>query len=508
VLTVIREAAASLILADSSVFGDMKAVRELMPELKKLKWIQTDKVSNQGNLSLREVQITPDQLALIQFTSGSTGTPKGVMISHENLVHNCSLLHRCGITSDDIGVSWTPVYHDMGLIFGMLTPIYCEFPMTVMTPLDFLLKPVRWLQEISDLKATITCAPNFAYDLCARKVTNEQLAGLDLRSLTVATVSAEPVRAESLQRFNEKFASCGFTPKAFHPAYGMAESTLVVVADGIRMKHPVTLTVDKSSLEQNKIVEIFGRPEKPGTELVSSGQEICEMRIEIVEPETGMILPDGMIGEVWVAGPSVAKGYWNMPDETNREFNAYLSEKKEGPFLKTGDLGFKKKNEIFITGRLKDMIIIHGRNYYPQDIERAVELADAPIRPGCAAAFSIDHDGEEKVVVIAEVERRHKFSNPGGIVKAVQLRVVSVLPGFDPNSPVDFEAEEAIKSIRKQVWEVNELTLHSVVLIAAGSIPKTSSGKIQRKAAREAFIRSDLKIVHVWSDDLKKQIAA
>ena len=504
ILTVIRESDAGLVMSDAPVFSDMKSVRELMPELKSLGWIQTDQISNaeMGHCILGKPSM--DQLALIQFTSGSTGAPKGVMISHGNLSHNCSLIQRCGTTENDIGVSWTPIYHDMGLIFGMMYPIYSGFPMTLMSPLDFLMKPLRWLQEISDLQATVTSAPNFAYDLCARKVTDEQLQTIDLSSVTMANVGAEPVRAESLNRFSQKFATCGFNPNAFQQAYGMAESTLVIVSDETRLKPPVLLTVDKSALEENRIETQIPNPASVTT-LVGSGQAMFEMRVEIVDPATLQKVADGQIGEIWAAGPSVAKGYWKMPEETQRDFNAHLADTGEGPFLRTGDLGVKSGGQIFITGRIKDMIIVHGKNYYPHDIENAVETANAPVRPGCVAAFAIEEGGEEKIVVVAEVERRHKMSAPG-LANAVQLRVKSVLPGFEPNAPVEFDKNSAVQMIRKNVTENCEITLHAVVLIEAGSIPKTSSGKIQRRATKAAYLKNELKEVHSWkaSEILRK----
>jgi acyl-CoA synthetase (AMP-forming)/AMP-acid ligase II len=496
ILTVIRESDAGLVISDSPVFSDMKSVRELMPELKTLGWVLTDQIANAETSGGISRQAPMDQLALIQFTSGSTGAPKGVMISHGNLAHNCSLIHRCGTTPDDIGVNWTPVYHDMGLIFGMMYPIFSGFPMTLMSPLDFLMKPIRWLQEISELKATLTSAPNFAYDLCARKVTEEQLQAIDLSSLTMASVGAEPVRAESLNRFSKKFAACGFNPNAFQQAYGMAESTLVIASDESRLKAPVILTVDKKALEENRVETRISNPASV-TALVGSGKPMFEMRVEIVDPATLQKVSDGQIGEIWAAGPSIAQGYWKMPEETKRDFNAHLADSGEGPFMRTGDLGVKWGDQIFITGRIKDMIIVHGKNYYPHDLESAVETANAPVRPGCVAAFAIEEGGEEKIVVVAEIERRHKMSAPG-LANAVQLRVRSVLPGFDPNEPVEFDPASAIQTIRRNVTENCEVSLHSIVLIEAGSIPKTSSGKIQRRATKAAFLRKELKEIHSW----------
>lgn len=500
ILTVIRESDANIVLSDSSVFSDMKVVRDEIQELGNKIWIKTDELLNGPELDVNPDNFSFEKLALIQFTSGSTGNPKGVMISHQNLSHNCSIIQRTDSSEKDIGVSWTPIYHDMGLIFGLMFPLYTGFPMTLMSPLDFLMKPIRWIQELSELKATVTSAPNFAYELCARKVTEEQLKSLDLTALTMANVGAEPVRADSLQKFSDKFRVCGFNSKAFHPAYGMAEATLVISSEGSRLQPPVVLELNKAAIEENKVVlDTSGNSQK--LTLVGAGKPMFEMMVEIVDPQTMNRLSEGQVGEIWVSGPSVAQGYWNLPEETKRDFQAIIANTGQGPFLRTGDLGFKKDGELFITGRIKDMIIIHGKNYYPNDIELSVEMAHAPVRPGCVAAFSIEVHGEEKVIVVAEVERRFKLSDSANIAKTVQLRVRSILPGFDPNTPIEFNEAEAAQNIRKNVRELSDVALHALVLIEAGSLPKTSSGKVQRLATKDAFLKNQLKVVHYWSAD-------
>ncbi len=498
ILTIIRDSSPDVVLTDSSIYAVMKSVRELLPELQKLKWILTDQISDDNMSAWIDPHLSPDTLALIQYTSGSTGTPKGVMISQENLAHNCSLITECKVTTADVGVTWAPVYHDMGLIFGMLTPAYCGFSMTVLSPIDFLKRPYRWLKAVSETKATFTCAPNFAYDLCVRKVTDEELSTLDLSHLAIASVSAEPVRAETLERFHKKFAKCGFRNEAFRPAYGMAESTLLIATGKDRKVPHVILDLDANRLEQNEVVPATDLTNR-NIKIVGSGTAIGDMRIEIVDAKSGCQLKAREIGEIWIAGPSIAQGYWQNPEETKREFSAFIKDTKEGPFFRTGDLGFKDSTgELFITGRLKDLIIINGKNHYPQDIERSVEQAHAPIRAGCVAAFGVQEDGVEKVIIVAEVERRRKLPDPTDFVGMLSLRVRSVLPGFDPNYPVEFDESNIMGEIRKSVSEVNAIHLHEIILIKAGSIPKTSSGKIQRRACREAYEKKEFTIIAQW----------
>jgi acyl-CoA synthetase (AMP-forming)/AMP-acid ligase II len=337
----------------------------------------------------------------------------------------------------------------------------------------FLQRPIRWLQAISRYRATCSGAPNFAYDLCIRKITSEQRTSLDLSSWDTAFTCAEPVRYETLERFAATFAPCGFRREAFYPCYGLAEATLVA-SGGLKAAPPVVFTVQSAALERNCVIAGTGGKDDTRT-LVSCGQCLGDQEIIIVNPETLTRCSPDEVGEIWIAGPSVAQGYWNRPEETKRTFQAYLAGTGQGPFLRTGDLGFLKDGELFITGRLKDLIIIDGYNYYPQDVEQTVEQSHPSLRPGCCAAFSVDIDGKECLVIVAEVERRS-------------------LPRRDqpPDAATSRFTAEVVQAIRRAVAESHDLRVYTVVLLKPGTIPKTSSGKIQRHACRANFLADNL----------------
>ncbi|HIP72711.1 MAG TPA: non-ribosomal peptide synthetase, partial [Anaerolineae bacterium] len=402
-------------------------------------------------------------LAFLQYTSGSTGAPKGVMLQHRHLLANSAAIARAfGITSADSGVIWLPPYHDMGLIGGILQPIYCGSHCVLMSPLAFLQKPLRWLQTISDYQATVSGGPNFAYDLCVRKITPEERAELDLRSWRLAFSGAEPVRPQTIARFSETFAPSGFQNKSFFPCYGLAEATLLV-AGKAGSGDPTICAAQKEALVQNKVILVTDGSD--GQTLVSCGPSIPNQKIAVVNPETGTAVSENEIGEIWVQGECVAAGYWNQPDLTAHIFQAHLQD-GDGPFLRTGDLGFLHEGELFIAGRAKDLIIIRGRNLYPQDIELTVEAAHPALRPGCGAAFSIEADGEERLVVVQEVYT---------------------------NRP--FEAAELAQTIRQAVAQTHEVQVYAVVLAQPRSVPKTSSGKIQRSACRQMYLDGELPVV-------------
>lgn len=469
---IITNAQAGVALTTTSVFGEIEGRFAEEPELAQLNWVTTDDISGDQAEAWQKPALSGDNLAFLQYTSGSTGTPKGVMISHGNLLHNLALIHQSfADTPQSQGVSWLPPYHDMGLIGGVLEPLYVGAPMVLMPAVAFIQKPFRWLQAISRYKATTSGGPNFAYDLCIRKITPEQRAKLDLSRWEVAFTGAEPVRAETLEQFALTFAECGFRREAFHPCYGMAETTLMV-SGGLKMAPPIIRHVNGPALEQNRVVTAAGDQAGIRT-LAGCGQNWLEQKIVIVNPETLTACPDGTVGEIWVSGPSVAQGYWNRPEETKQAFQAYLADTKEGPFLRTGDLGFLQNGELFVTGRIKDVIIIRGQNHYPQDIELTVEKSHPALRPGCGAAFAVDVKGSERLVIVQEVER-------------------SYLRKLDVNAVVE--------SIRQAVTAHHDLQIYATVLVKTGSIPKTSSGKIQRHACRSGFLAGTLNVLDDWSE--------
>ncbi|MEH1968245.1 fatty acyl-AMP ligase [Nostoc sp.] len=464
-------AKAAIALTNTTVLSNFGRGFSEFPNLKVLCWLTTDDINTDLATQWQEPAINSNTLALLQYTSGSTGTPKGVMLNHRNLLHNCTFIHECfQDTPESMGVSWLPLYHDMGLIGGVLQPLYVGAPMTLMSPMDFLQSPVRWLRAISRYKATTSGGPNFAYDLCVRHITPQQRETLDLSSWKIAFNGAEPVRAQTLERFTEAFKSCGFSYNAFYPCYGMAEATLIV-SGGLKTEPPILKIVQGEALEQNRVVP--AKKAEDGTRtLVSCGQSRLDQQIVIVHPETLTICAPNEVGEIWISGKSVAQGYWNQLGETKTTFQAYLSGTTERPFLRTGDLGFLENGELFITGRIKDLIIIRGRNHYPQDIEFIVEQSHPALRSGYGAAFSVDLDGEERLIVAQEVER---------------------------NYLVNLNLNEIFTAIVQAVAQQHEIQIYAILLLKPGSIPKTSSGKIKRFACQKAFINNTLDIVYDWT---------
>jgi acyl transferase domain-containing protein/acyl-CoA synthetase (AMP-forming)/AMP-acid ligase II/NADPH:quinone reductase-like Zn-dependent oxidoreductase/acyl carrier protein len=456
------DAGAEIALTSKALLGRLQRQFSGPPRL----WLAADAAPAGIEEVWKEFHPAPADLALLQYTSGSTTVPRGVMLAHENLTAHLAMIHQAlGLSPENHTVTWLPPYHDMGLVGGLLQPLYGGFPATVLSPASFLQSPFLWLHTISRTRATLSGGPNFAYDLCAGKITPEQRATLDLSCWEVAANGAEPVRPETLERFFQAFRGCGFRRETFYPCYGLAEATLQL-SGGEKAAVPVARTFDGAALGASRVIEApEGSP--GGRALVSCGRALPGIEVRIVRPETGEPLGPGEVGEVWAAGPSVARGYWNRPEETARTFGARLCGSGEGPFLRTGDLGFLLEGELFVTGRLKDLILIRGRNHYPQDIERAVEECHPALRPGCGAAFSVELEGEEQLVIVQEVERRAVREDPAEILAA----------------------------IRRTVAEGHELRVHEAVLVLPGAVPKTSSGKVQRHLCRAAYLAGELQTV-------------
>ena len=360
-----RDAEPDLILTTSALAPTIQTWAAQTPHHKNIRVLPADLVPDSEAQSWRDVSVKRDALAFLQYTSGSTGSPKGVMVTHGNIIANEEMIRRAFDQSESsIIVSWLPLYHDMGLIGGVLQPLYLGASCVLMSPVAFLQRPRRWLEVIAEWRATTSGGPNFAYDLCVRKISPAECDGLDLSSWRVAFNGAEPVRNETMDRFAERFGRCGFQRSAFYPCYGLAEATLFVTGGDVEAE-PRLASVSAAALQENRIVE---PSEDDGRTLVGCGRPWMDHEVLIVDPETHVPCAPGSVGEIWVAGPSVARGYWNRPDESRRDFEARLST-QEGPYLRTGDLGFFHDGQLFITGRLKDLLIVRGRNFYPHDIE-------------------------------------------------------------------------------------------------------------------------------------------
>jgi acyl-CoA synthetase (AMP-forming)/AMP-acid ligase II len=431
------------------------------PILQGVQGLATDDIANDLAEAWRDPGIGDSTLAFLQYTSGSTAAPKGVMVSHGNILYNERMIQIAfGNTGQSTCVSWLPMYHDMGLLGNILQPLFLGAHCVLMSPFDFLQKPYRWLQALSKYRGYFSGAPNFAYDLCVRKIKPEQLASLDLSSWKKAYNGAEPVRHQILEQFAKTFEPCGLKREALYPVYGLAEATLFV-SGGAPSSLPIFCAVQSAALEQNRVVATSMDDENARV-LVGCGRTWLDQKIAIVDPIALTMCPADAVGEIWVSGPNVAQGYWNRPEETERVFRAYLADTGEGPFLRTGDLGFLKDGELFITGRIKDLIIVDGRNHYPQDIELTVDQSHPALRSGCCAAFSIDIENTERLVVVAEA----KDSLP--------------------------DIEQVVKTVRRSIAKHHDVQVHDILLLRPRTIPKTSSGKIQRHACRVGYLTGTL----------------
>lgn len=479
---IVADTQATIILTSSNILANLQRYFARVPELEDLEWIATDTTPAYLATAWKEPTLSSDSLAFLQYTSGSTSTPKGVMVKHSNLLHNLEWLVRfCGQSSESHMVTWLPPYHDMGLIGGILFPMYGGYPSTMMSPFAFLQRPYRWLHTITRTRATISIAPNFAYDLCVRKVKAEQKATLDLSHWEVAAIGSEPIRSATIDQFTTAFSDCGFRRSTFYFGYGLAESTLLV-ASGVKEDLPIVQTIDKTALEQGQahVLSADGESEN-GRNVVGYDHFPLGQKLLIVDPASSTQCADNEIGEIWISGPSMALGYWQKQEETEHYFQAYVADTGEGPFLRTGDLGFMNNNVLFVTGRLKDLIIIRGRNYYPQDIELTVERCHPAIRNACCAVFSVDVDGREELVVLTEVDARYS---------PVQGETETQNESGPYRKQLD--DQEVIKTIRREIAEQHDLQVYTIMLLKTGAILKTSSGKIQRSACRAAFLNRSL----------------
>jgi 8-amino-7-oxononanoate synthase len=464
---VAADAEAGIALSTSSAAAQFQSMighkSDQAASFSQIRWLATDEIPDALAQRWSEPAIAPDTLAMLQYTSGSTSQPKGVMISHANLMDNARTIHNAfGIHPQDRAVFWLPTYHDMGLVGGVITNVFAGVTNVLMSPANFLQKPITWLSAISKSQATISGGPNFAYDLCVRNITDEQKATLDLSSWALAFVGAEPIHPATLERFAAAFAPCGFKSSAFYPCYGLAEATLMV--SGPRRGSGATIQAfhDKALTENH--VEPMPGGNGQTRRLVACGAPVDTMRVVIVDSKTHTEAAPGCVGEIWVAGPSVGQGYWHNPSLTNRSFNARLSDTGEGPFLRTGDLGFMSDGQLYITGRREDLIIVRGQNRYPQDIEATARKSHPLLEVGYGAAFAVDDHGSQRLILVHEVKHDGK---------------------------TDFKP--VLDTIRQAVLEEHDLALDTLVLVRSTTIPKTSSGKVQRNVCRTMFLAGEFK---------------
>ena len=491
-LELARDARPAVALTTAELRAAIGGLAAQVPELQALRLLATNELPLERAETWSDPGVSAASLAFLQYTSGSTAAPKGVMVSHGNLLHNEEMIRQAfGQSAASVIVGWLPLYHDMGLIGNVLQPLYLGARCVLMSPIAFLQSPKRWLAAISRYRATTSGGPNFAYDLCVRKVSPADRADLDLASWDLAFNGAEPVRAETMARFAEAFGASGFRESAFFPCYGLAEATLFVAGgagtaggagDGAGggssagpaapRPAPRVVAFDRAQLEAGAAKPLPAADPASRT-LVSCGGAWLGQELAIVDPETLAPCPAGQVGEVWVRGGSIAQGYWQRPEETAATFAGRLAgEPDAAPYLRTGDLGFLDRGELFVAGRLKDLIIIRGRNLYPQDIELTVERSHPTLRPGCGAAFAVELGEEERLVVVHEHERT---------------------TGDTPLAPDQVEA--IAEAVRRAVAEEHEAQVQQVVLLRAGTIPKTSSGKIQRRACRAALLGGRLDVL-------------
>ncbi len=418
---------------------------------------------------------TANTLAFLMYTSGSTGTPRGAMLNHRNALYNLAQFPAFEARPCTGVVSWLPFFHDLGLFLGILHPLYQGVPATLMSPISFAQRPFCWLQAISRCQASATGGPNFAYELCVQRINPQERAALDLSSWTVALNGAEPVRSETLERFAQTFEPCGFQRQALYPSYGLAEAA-ATVSGGRAAALPVVYDFERTALEQGRVVKAFAQSASVRT-LVGCGGTVPGQKIAIVNPNSLIVCSPDQVGEIWVSGPSISEGYWDQPEETRQFLQARLADTAEGPFLRTGDMGFLLDGELFIAGRLKDLIIIRGANHHPEDIELTVEQSNPAVRPGCVAAFSVEVGAEERLVAVAEVKTL---------------------------SPSD--TNQVIGDIRQKIAQDHDLSTFAIVLIKPGTILKTSSGKIRRQACRDEFLAAKLDVVAQWQAVANQEI--
>ena len=432
-------------------------------------WLFLEDIPDNLETVWRRVSPKSGDLAVLQFTSGSTGNPKGVQLSHANILHNCHLLElACGSAPDLRLVSWLPNFHDWGLIGCLMFPLLIARPSYTFDPSAFLFRPKRWLDAMSRFKGTLTCSPNFGYEMCIRQIAEKDTESLDLSAWNMAMVGAEPVRKATIERFVERFGRYGFRKEAFYPCYGLAESTLIV-SGGNRMTPTIFAKVNRQALDRGEVVMQSASSTDEARDLIGCGHPIADQKVRIINPETKRACAPNEIGEIWISGPSVAQGYWNEPELSARTFANVPADETNARYLRTGDLGFLRDSELFICGRLKDVIIKAGHNHFAEDIEYTVARSHPALRADCCAAFGIDAAGAERLVIVQELDYGSKL-----------------------------EPSLAIGSIQQAISKEHEVMADAIAILKPGSLEKTSSGKVRRQRTKQMFLANELPTLGIW----------
>jgi len=468
--SILNNSEAQIILTNDLLFKNINTYLESKSLDSQINVLNYNEIEPECSKDWIDPEIDSDDLAILQYTSGSTGEPNGVMVSHANILYNCEFIYQSyDLSQKSTLVNWLPNFHDMGLIGCVIEPIYGGFKNVMIPPNVFLQNPQTWLNAISKYKGTTAGGPNFCFDFCLERIPEEKRKGIDLSSLTVFWTGAETIRKTSIEEFTNDFRDSQFRKHQFFPCYGLAEATLIVTG-GKLDKEPVYLKLNRKAIEVNSI-EPATQAHSETENYVGCGFPWINTTVYIVDPKTHQKCNKNEIGEIWVSGPAVAQGYWNNPQLTNQVFNAHIKNSNEGPFLRTGDLGFVREDQLFVTGRLKELIIVNGKNYYPQDIENIMHHSHDALRINAGAAFSVEWENKERLVVINEINRTF-----------IQ----------------DLNADEVINSIRKAIFEEYDILPYSIILIKTGSLMKTTSGKIKRRASKEAFLDDKLVKLAEW----------
>ncbi|MDT7817326.1 MAG: hypothetical protein QOJ42_7242 [Acidobacteriaceae bacterium] len=457
---VAQDADPSVILCHPSAYKLLKP--HLNFEVPETPWIDSAAVLAEATGDRLTFHPEPGTLAYLQYTSGSTGSPRGVMVTHANVTKNLAYIRDASqYDQDSISVTWMPHFHDFGLVEGLLHPLYSNIPSYLMAPMTMLKRPLRWLQAIDTYRATHSHGPNFAFESCIRRIDPDQRAQLDLSSWRVAVNGAEPVRANTMRRFSQAFAVSGFRQETFYPGYGLAE---VVLFGTVRRSEDGLLVrrLDPAALKAHRVLD--GEPGEASREVVCCGRPQGEMKIRVVDPVTAQLVGSDRVGEIWISDPSVATGYWRKPEDTRATFQAVLADDEPSTrtYLRTGDLGFLDDGKLYWTGRMKDLIICRGLNYYPQDIENTLQTSCEELRAGCCVAFSVEGAETDELVVAAELDRQST------------------------------DHSELMDRMRQAVFTMDGILPSAVLLLQRGAVFKTTSGKVQRSRCREAYLDGTL----------------